>query len=162
VLVLRRTTTPVLLLALVLGAAACTGNDVQSSKTPTVSASATCGPATSNEIVKFKPGAYRYVFNNIVVDLTFTGEHAASLDVKNSSGAEIGAPGIYVITGTDERFDSQVAESAAVADGATSSFQVTFPDQVTLKTVGLIILKFGDSNYGAFAPVPVAAAGACA
>jgi len=33
---------------------------------------------------------------------------------------------------------------------------VTFPDDVDERTVGLVIVSFGDSNYGALAPVPVA------
>lgn len=140
-----------------LGAAACTGKSKDDGTAHTSAIStppATCGPATSNEDVTFKPGAYRYGFNAVNATLTFTGDHTATLAVKNGSGVQIGAPSVYAISGTGARYDSQVADPAAIDDGASSSFPVTFPSQISPKTAGLLVLKFGDSNYGAFAPVP--------
>jgi hypothetical protein len=110
------------------------------------------GPVTTNEDVIFVPGEYRYAFNNIVATLTLHGSKG-TLDVKNASGADLGAPSIYAITRDDHRFDAQVASAAAVADGSEASFEVVFPAEVTEKTQGLIVLSFGDENYGAFAPV---------
>ena len=49
-----------------------------------------------------------------------------------------------------------MTDAATIPDGESATFQVTFPDDVDERTVGLVILSFGDSNYGALAPVPVA------
>jgi hypothetical protein len=58
--------------------------------------------------------------------------------------------------GTGEQQDGAVTDAVAIPDGESATFQVTFPDDVNERTVGLVILSFGDSNYGALAPVPVA------
>jgi hypothetical protein len=140
-----------LALALAL-AAACTGGGATSStRTPTVAPSSAIpiGP------VHFQPGEYRYVFGGVTASLSFHGS-AATLDVTNASGAELAAPGVYVVLGTGEHVDGTLAGAAPIADGGSATFQVTFPNQVTSKTIGLVILLFGDSNYGAFAPVPAA------
>jgi hypothetical protein len=149
----RRAGAPTFLLLLALSAAACTGGSRPPTATVASSSPPGGGPATSNTVVHFKPGQYRYSFNNVTATLSFAGQ-TATMDVKNGSGAALGAPGIYVITGTDQRLDAKVADAAAVPDGGDATFQVTFPSGATLQTIGLIVLKFGDSNYGAFAPVP--------
>ncbi len=77
---------------------------------------------------------------------------AATMDVTNASGSELAPPGVYVIGADDKRYDGKVTAAASIPDGGTASFQVTFPVAVTAKSIGLLILKFGDSNYGAFAP----------
>jgi hypothetical protein len=105
--------------------------------------------------VHFQPGEYRYGFGGVTASLSFDGS-AATLEVKNASGAGLAAPGLYVVSGTGEHVDGSVAGAAPIEDGADATFQVTFPDQVTSKTIGLVILLFGDSNYGAFAPAPAA------
>ncbi len=78
------------------------------------------------------------------------------MDVKNASGAELAAPSLYVVMGTGEQRDGVVTDAAPIPDGESATFQVTFPDDVNERTVGLVILSFGDANYGALAPVPVA------
>jgi hypothetical protein len=150
----RRTLSILLSVAVVSLAAACTKSDT--SPTPSESgASATAsgqGPVTTNEDVTFVPGAYRYSFNNLTATLTLKGS-AATLDVKNGSGGDVGAPSIYVITRDDQRYDAKIAAAAGIPDGSEATFEVTFPSQVTEKTAGLIVLSLGGDNYGAFAPV---------
>ena len=68
----------------------------------------------------------------------------------------LAAPGLYVIDGTGRREDGTIPDGAPIANGANGTFHVTFPDTVTAKTIGLVILLFGDSNYGAMAPAPTA------
>ena len=139
------------MLALAL-ATACTGGGAGgSTKTPTVAptSAAPTGP------VHFQPGEYRYGFGGVTASLSFDGS-AATLEVKNASGADLAAPGLYVVLGTGEHVNGSVAGAAPIVDGSSATFQVTFPDQVTSKTIGLVILLFGDSNYGAFAPAPAA------
>ena len=133
-------------------ATACTGGGGGgSSKTPTAAPTS----AIPTGPVHFQPGEYRYGFGGVTASLSFDGS-AATLEVKNASGSELAAPGLYVVLGTGEHVDGTVAGAAPIADGASATFQVTFPAQVTSKTIGLVILLFGDSNYGAFAPAPVA------
>jgi hypothetical protein len=91
----------------------------------------------------------------VTADLRFDGNDA-TMDVKNASGAELAAPALYVIEGSGGRRDGVVGDAVPIPDGESATFQVTFPDRVTDKTIGLVILLFGDSNYGAFAPVPAA------
>jgi len=149
----RRATRSLVLVCLVAAcAAACTrGGATEPSPTPSVSASSPTpiGP------VRFVPGAYRYAFGGVTATLTFTGSDA-TMEVKNATGAELAPPEVYVIDGGGARHDGTVADAATIADGASASFSITFPSAVTPKTIGLVILKFGDSNYGAFAPAPAA------
>jgi hypothetical protein len=119
------------------------------------------GPVTKNEDVSFVPGEFRYSFNNVTATFTLHGSKG-TLVVKNGSGADLGAPSIYAITRDDHRFDAQIATAATVADGSQTSFEVAFPPDVTEKTEGLIILRFGDENFGAFAPVEAPSASASA
>ena len=96
-----------------------------------------------------------YEFGGVTVGVVFDGSDA-SMDVKNASGAELGAPSLYVVMGTGVRRDGVVTDAATIADGKSATFEVTFPDDVDERTVGLVIVSFGDSNYGALAPVPLA------
>jgi hypothetical protein len=131
---------------------ACTG-DSGDARTREPTASATSPVPTGP--VRFEPGSYRYEFGGVTADLRFDGNDA-TMDVKNASGAELAAPALYVIEGSGGRRDGVVGDAVPIPDGESATFQVTFPDQVTGKTIGLVILLFGDSNYGAFAPVPAA------
>jgi hypothetical protein len=140
------------MLALVLTTACTGGGGDGSSKTPTIAPPTSAVPTGP---VRFQPGEYRYAFGGVTASLSFNGS-AATLEVKNASGADLAVPGLYVVSGTGEHVDGTVAAAAPIADGSTATFQVSFPDQVSSKTIGLVILLFGDSNYGAFAPAPAA------
>lgn len=141
------------LVALAAGAA-CTKDEPQ---VPTPSSTVSGGPVTSNRAVTFVPGKYRYTFNGIDASLSLDASRGA-LDIQNDSGADLAAPVIYVITQDGKRYDATIEGAEAVADGASVSLTVTFPDAVTADTAGLIVLSFGSDNVGAFAPVPVGAA----
>lgn len=78
------------------------------------------------------------------------------MDVKNATGAELARPAIYVVEGSGARRDGVVVDAVPIPDGESATFRVTFPDQVTEESVGLVVLLFGDSNWGDFAPVPAA------
>lgn len=141
---------PLLCLATALAVACTKGGEgaSPSASSPTPSSPAPTGP------VHFQPGEYRYSFGGVSASLSFDGNDA-TLEVKNASGADLDPPALYVVQGTGERADGTVTDSAAIPDGASATFQVTFPDTVTPKSIGLVILLFGDSNYGAFSPAPV-------
>jgi hypothetical protein len=144
-----------LALVVVIGAlAACTKGGGHATSTPTSSSTSTATP-THVGPETFQPGEYRYSFNSVTASLSFDGS-SATLDVTNASGADLAAPALYVILGTGGREDGTVADPAPVANGADGTFHVTFPSTVTAKTIGLVILLFGDSNYGAMAPAPAA------
>lgn len=91
----------------------------------------------------------------MTAELSFDGS-AATMDVRNATGADLASPALYVIAGTGDRVDGIIPDATSIADGESATFRVTFPAEVTPKTIGLVILLFGDSNYGAFAPVPAA------
>lgn len=132
--------------------AACTGDEPQVSSPSLATPSG--GPVTSNQAVAFEPGAYRYTFNGVVASLTLDGSTGA-LDVENDSGTRLGAPSIYAITGDGARYEATIEGAAPIADQASDSLTVSFPDAVTADTAGLLVLSFGSDNVGAFAPVPV-------
>jgi len=145
---------PVVLLTLL--AAACTGGgDEAPSAAPT---SASCAPGecvvnSDTGDISYQPGEYEYTFNGVTATFSLT---SGTLEVKNGSPAEIGKPGMYVISGDDQRYEGSVEAPAVIPEGGSSTFTVTFPDQVDAASVGLMVLLFGGSNFGAMRPVPVA------
>ena len=142
---------PLVVLALAF-AAACTGNGDGG---PTLTPTATPTSPVPTGPVRFEPGHYRYDFGGVTADITFDGS-GATMDVKNATGAELAAPAVYVIDGTGAQRDGTVVDATSIPDGQTATFAVTFPDQVTKESIGLVVLLFGDSNWGDFAPVPAA------
>ena len=148
-----RRTISLLLLVAVLGIACTGGGADDGTQTPDSTAPTTSPPPTGP--VHFRPGEYRYEAVGVSATLSFDG-HTATMDVKNATGTDLAAPALYVIQGTGERVDGTIADATSIADGQTARFAVAFPDGVSPKSIGLVILLFGDSNYGAFAPVPAA------
>ena len=145
---------PVLLFALL--AAACTGGgDEEPSAQPT---SPSCAPgecvvSSDPGDIAYQPGEYQYTFNGVTANLSMD---SGTLEVKNDSPAEIGKPGMYVISGDDQRYEATVEAPAVIPQGESATFTVTFPDEVDPTSVGLMVLLFGGSNFGAMHPVPVA------
>jgi len=135
-----------------VSAAACTGGDGSSTTTdsPTTGAS---DPVTVSSNVTYAPGEFGYVFNGITARFSMDGS-GGTLTVKNNSGAELGNPGMYVVTAGDKRYEGTVTSPLPTPDGSESEFEVTFPDAVTKESIGLLMLLFGGDDYGAMAPVP--------
>ena len=146
---LRRFVAPAILLAVL--AAACTGDTSEVTPTGSGSQSASDQP-TDVAPASFTPGAFRYANAGLQVDLRLD-SNTGTMDVDNGSGFALGKPDVYVLDGlTGRHIDGKVLDAQPVADGATASFQVQFPPEVTPKSLGLVILLFGSDNYGAFAP----------
>ena len=137
-------------------AAACTGGgDEEPSAQPT---SPSCAPgecvvSSDPGDTAYQPGEYEYTFNGVTANFSLD---SGTLEVKNDSPAEIGKPGMYVISGDDQRYEASVEAPAVIPQGESATFSVTFPDQVDATSVGLMVLLFGGSNFGAMHPVPAA------
>jgi hypothetical protein len=133
---------------------ACTGGgepDPSSSPSPSQGE----GVVTDDVDVDYVPGEFQYRFNNVGATFSMA-DGTGTLTVKNASGAEIGAPGVYFVGADDLRYDATVAETEAIPDGAEVTLDVSLPPEVTPESVGLVVLLFGASNYGAMSPVPAA------
>ena len=144
---LRRFVAPVGLLAAPGAAAPATGARRVSTGTPTSSQT-----ATETVPASFTPGEFRYQNAGLDVKLNLQG-NTGTMDVDNQSGYALGKPDVYVLDGlTGKHIDGKVVDAQPIEDGATASFQVQFPPEVTPKSLGLVILLFGSDNYGAFAP----------
>jgi len=151
---LRRISVPLLALTLAFAASACTEGDDGASAAP--SASSPIGGGVVSEDTgdtAFLPGRFIYQFNSITAQATFEG-NVATMNVRNGTGSDLGAPSLYVIGADDRRYDAVIEAMAPIADGEQVTLEFTFPDTVTPQTIGLAILSFGDDNVGAMAPVP--------
>jgi hypothetical protein len=137
-----------LLLVVALAGTACTGDDPSPSPDDT---SSSASPLPTVDVpVDFVPGEWTYENNGVTVAFSWEG---GALSVENGSGAELGAPGLYVVTQTQERVDGEVAGAAPIPDGDSGDLVATFPGDLTLADVGLVVLMFGDQNWGALSPV---------
>jgi hypothetical protein len=143
-----------LALALALATVACTDGDepgaaVPASPTPS-------GDGLVNEdagATEFVPGRFIYQFNSITAQATFQGS-VATVNIRNGTGSELGAPSLYVLGVDDRRYDGEVSGAGPIPDGEGVSLEFRFPDEVTPETIGLAVLSFGDDTVGAMAPVP--------
>jgi hypothetical protein len=144
---LRRFVAPMALLA-ALGAG-CTGGggSAISSGPPTSSQT-----ATETAPPSFTPGQFRYANAGLVVTQKLQCS-TGTMNVDNGSGFALDEPDLYVLDGlTGKHIDGKVLDAKPIADGATASFQVQFPPEVTPKSLGMVILLFGSDNYGGLAP----------
>lgn len=133
---------PALLVALIVVASACTGEEGRA-VTPSPSPSPSLIPA---------PGGYLYRGPGIEATFEITAEQG-QLVVLNATGADLADPGIYLLDARDgARVDAEVAEAAPVPDGDTMEFDVSISGAPEAKHVGLVVLTFGHDDFGAFAP----------
>jgi hypothetical protein len=117
------------------------------SPAPTSLATVDTGP------VQFEEGEYSYENEGVTVMLTWKGDGPGELTVDNGSGGDLQAPGLYAVTASDQEVRATVADATAIPDGDKVSLQVTFPSSLKLTDAGLIVLEFGDQNWGALSPV---------
>ena len=142
-----------LFVLIALSPAACTSGDEPSPTPTTASSEPGSGVVTNSVDVTYVPGEFEYRFNNITATFSLDGS-TGTLSVKNASGAELGDPAMFVLGIDDKKYEGTVASPHTIPDGSEAEFEVTFPDKVTSESIGLLILIFGGSNYGAMAPVP--------
>lgn len=135
-------------------ALACTDDGV-----PPAPASASVSPSGGGVVnrdagaTEFVPGRFIFQYNSVTAQATFR-DNVATMNVRNGSGAEIGAPGLYVIGADDRRYDAEVTGATALADGDVVTLEFVFPAEVAPDTIGLAVLSFGEDNVGAMSPLP--------
>ena len=142
----------VLTLALAPVAVACTGSTANTASTTTAAQSPTSLPTVDTGRVQFVEGEYTYENEGVTVDLTWKGG-PGQLTVDNGSGGDLQPPGLYAVTSSDEEIRATVANSATIPDGGSETLRVTFLASLKPADAGLIVLEFGDENWGALSPV---------
>ena len=154
---LRRPILVFLVAALAFAGAACTSDDgAEPDGDAGNEPAATESPLPTRDTgrVEFERGAFRYQFQNVTATLAWDGGDG-ELTVENRSGKELGPPGLYAITDAQEEVPAQVTDGASIPTGGSVTFAISFPDDLEYERMGMIVLLFGDQNWGAFAPVPV-------
>lgn len=149
-----------LALALAAVATACTGDAEPgpsaappSSTEPTPSA--TPLPTRDPGAVEFAEGLFRYgPYNFVTAELRWRGGDG-KLIVDNRSGRELGPPALYAVLMDQREVPADVREAAPIPTGGAVRFDVSFPDSVGYDETGLVVLLFGEENWGAFDQVPV-------
>lgn len=145
----------VLTLALVPAGVACT-SDTSSTTTSTSGETGTTPTSLSTSDlgpVQFAEGEYGYENEGVTVALTWKGDGPGTLKVDNGSGGDLQAPGLYAVTAADQEVPANVANAATIPDGDSVTLQVSFPTSLKPADAGLIVLEFGDQNWGALSPV---------
>jgi hypothetical protein len=146
---LRSFVVPALLATVLLGA--CTNNDTKTPPSPTGSGGST-QPSSSTPSISTPPGEYSYENAGVIATVKYAPDKS-TLTVTNHTGAEIPAPGLYMLDARDgHRIAGTVENSAPVPAASSKDFSVTFAQQVDEANVGLMILLIGHANYGAFVP----------
>lgn len=94
-------------------------------------------------------GTFTYENGGLTVTADIEGS-SGTLEVDNRSGHDLAAPDLYVLDAVDgHEVAVDVAESEPVAAGETATFDVSL-GEVDVDQVGLLVLLFGNDNYGAF------------
>ncbi|HSL10557.1 MAG TPA: hypothetical protein VLA82_04500 [Actinomycetota bacterium] len=134
-----------ILSVLLVGACERSGDDVAPS--PTAPAPTTSPPPTlSSE-------GFLYTSKEGIRALaTFDGARGR-LEVENTTGAELAAPGLYVLdAATGAVVEADVSPTRPVADGDGATFRVRLDRPMPPASIGLVVLLIGDEDRGAFLP----------
>ena len=135
---------------------ACTGNE-DPPPTNGTDPSKTVTPSPDTTIVDGSPtppgsDTFSYESAGVAARLVVKGT-AGTLTVRNETGRELGPPALYVLLAEDgSRLDATVRGAAPVPDGAQPEFEVTFPGQFDVASVGIIGFVLGGLDYGALIP----------
>jgi len=140
---------PAVLACLLLGACTKDTPPPKNSSTGSSSSSSSTGSTTPTPS---HPGDYTYENAGVIADVRYT-PPKSTLTVTNHTGAEIPAPGIYMLDARDgHRIAGTVENSTPVPAASSKDFTLTFAQQEDQNNVGLMILLIGHANYGAFVP----------
>jgi hypothetical protein len=145
-----------LAVVLALAVAACTGGGGgdgggATGAGGTAGTGATGGGGGPTPVLSGSPtsGTYEYQNAGLKVTVQIDGT-TGTMQVENGSGHELGDPGFYILDARDgSRTDGVVTSPAAVPDGQTATFDISFQG-IEVKNIGAIALLFGADNYGLF------------
>lgn len=97
------------------------------------------------------PGTATYTF--VLDELTVTVELDGSdgtMEVQNDTEHDLAAPDLYVLDAADgHEIDGEVFSSAPVPAESSATFAVSL-DDIGVEDIGLLFLRFGSEDYGAF------------
>ena len=96
-----------------------------------------------------------YVYDgDVAIEATLGRDGEAwTLRVANHTGRELGPPGIYGLAADDgRRIDADVSSAAPVPPDGQVELSVTFPGGGSSRDFGLVMLIFGQQNFGPLAP----------
>ena len=109
-------------------------------------------PPPSDVSPSLVPVVGGYVYRGPGVEATVDLE-TGSLEVYNTTGRTLPAPGLYLLDARDGSVIEVVVRAASpVADGRTAGFDVRPTVTIEPRHVGLVVLRFGQDDYGAFVP----------
>jgi hypothetical protein len=134
---------------------ACTGDDIPTTDPPRQlqdGASVEPPPSSDPGDTAFVPGEFSYAYLGVTVTLSWKGQYG-KLEVENAGDRELGQPGLYAVTNDQREVDARLRHAGSIPAGDSATFDVVFPQSVTLDQTGFVVLLFGDQNWGALAPV---------
>ncbi len=142
-------------MVLAVAAAACTGDDIPTTEPPRQGVgnpSAPAPPSRDPGATEFIRGEFSYEYLGVTATLSWK-DDGATLEIENAGDNELGEPGLYAVTNDQREVNAQLRGAEPILAGDSAVFDVVFPDNVTLDETGLVVLLFGDQNWGALAPV---------
>jgi hypothetical protein len=147
---IRRFAVPAAVAVLLSGA--CTPNEGGSSDgSGTTTPPATSSSQSPTPVVPTSSGEYVYENMDLIATLDLDAG-TGTLEIENGTGRELPEPGFYILDARDgHRVEGTVESPAPIADGDTSTFDVTF-EGIEVRNIGLVVLLLGPDNYGAFVP----------
>jgi hypothetical protein len=109
------------------------------------------GQPTPSPSIVLDKGTYGWDAYGVTAVLTPQAE-GWSLEIENTSGEKIGAPGIYALrSDTGARVDATVTNAQPLPNGGSATLDVTWPQDFNARdNAGMIMLVVGDSLYGGF------------
>ena len=144
----RRLLLPLVLTA--VAAAACTNGG--SSDTTATPATPATTPPTKTTDVSIVPGEWTYEYLGVKATFDWKEGNPPTLHVKNGSDNPVGAPEVYIVTKDQRHVDGNADGSAPLDPGDVGDYTVTFPGDLTVDDLGLVVLTLGDVNWGALGP----------
>lgn len=109
------------------------------------------GTTTTSPVLEAPLGSFRYEGLGVEAVLGFEGPEAV-LRVVNSTQQELGEPRLYVLRADDGSLvDLVTQEPAPISAGTRSRFTVVMQDGRA--PIGMVFLRLGDDDFGAFVPV---------
>jgi hypothetical protein len=146
---IRRFGTPLVAALLLLGA--CTGNDNDPNRDGGTTPPATPPSESPSSVIPTGSGEFVYENMGLVARLDLD-DGTGTLEIENGTGRELPEPDFYILDARDgHRVEGTVQSPAAISDGETATFDVTF-EGIQVHNIGLVILLLGADNYGAFVP----------